>query len=160
MTPKAIFSVSTRVNENIEQVFAALLGRRAHLFIHSANADNSQLILDFLDAHNRHDVDEVISFLAEDGRWMRIDEAMPVTGASDREHLAAGLSAYSASQPSVRSFDRDPQTNGKFVSVVEEVQWTGDGNNRQQCALAIYEIDDGAIRRVWYFATQSCAATP
>lgn len=127
---------------------------------HRANAGSADTVRDFVDAYNRHDVDQAMSFLAEDARWLSIDGETLVTEASGRKELAAGLRAYFASLPSARSVIRDLQTNGNFVSVVEEAQWTSDGEERRQCALAIYEIDRDVIKRVWYFATQSCAAAP
>ena len=62
------------------------------------------------------------------------------------------LAGYFKSLPDVRSEMFDITQTGVFVSYRERASWTAkDGKPRAQQALAVYEMRDGLIVRVWYF---------
>ena len=45
--------------------------------------------------------------------------------------------------------------NGAFISVVETARWKrDDGQDAEQSAIAVYEVRDNLIRRVWYYPAE------
>lgn len=61
------------------------------------------------------------------------------------------MTSYFRSLPDVRSTIEASFENGPWVTVRERVHWTGASGPRTQASIAVYEIRDGRVRRVWYF---------
>jgi hypothetical protein len=69
-----------------------------------------------------------------------------------RDALAEMLIAYRNSNPTVVGKTRDWSQNGPYIAVTETASWTTqDGSKQSQSATSVYEMEDGLIRRVWYF---------
>lgn len=107
-------------------------------------------------AYNRHDVEAVECYLADDVRWLSVAGASMTTESSGRDSIAEGLREYFAALPSTIL---NMHSNGSFVSVTEKASWSRDGKRLRQCAQAVYDIDDNRLINVWCFGTQSCAIT-
>ena len=108
-----------------------------------------------LDAFNRHDVEALVATVAPDFAWFNIDGEKLLPDTRGRDALRKGMAAYFKSQPSVRSGFESLTVNGAFVSVKERASWNNKvGEPRSQVALAVYEVRDGLILRVWYFPAE------
>ena len=44
--------------------------------------------------------------------------------------------------------------SGSFVAIREHVRWQTETGEKSQAALAVYEVRDGKIRRVWYYPAE------
>jgi hypothetical protein len=109
------------------------------------------LIRRYVDAFNRHDVDATVACVDTAFRWYSVaGDSMRLT-MEGRETQRAGLTRYFASFKDVHSDIDGLTVNGAFVSVRERVRWSGANGLRENVALAVYELGDGLIRRVWYF---------
>ena len=75
---------------------------------------------------------------------------------SGKEQLASMLSDNFRNTPTNRSVILDKSILGNFVTAVEKAIWESGGETKSQCAVAVYEIESGLIRNVWYFAEQPC----
>jgi hypothetical protein len=64
------------------------------------------------------------------------------------------LTRYFAAVPSARSTIEGRMPAGRFVSVLERAHWTVGGEPRSQSSLSVYEVEDGLIRRIWYYPVQ------
>lgn len=106
----------------------------------------------YFDAYNAHDADTVASLLAEDVAWMSVGpDGLSVEGAT-RAALHAWLEGAFRSRPTLRSTVQSMEQTGPYLSIRERATWqTADGASAAQEALAVYEVRDGLIRRVWYF---------
>lgn len=74
-----------------------------------------------------------------------------VSSASELEKEMVG---YFRAIPDVSSTIEDPTVVGRFISVRERAEWTRQGKKFSQSSLAVYEILNGKIRRVWYYPAQ------
>ena len=79
-----------------------------------------------------------------------IDGAAPVP-------LGTGFAwtGYFNALPSARATLESSMVSGSYVTARERASWkTKDGTERSQAALAVYEIRDGLIARVWYYPAE------
>lgn len=119
--------------------------------IHLATAEAVALRA-YYDAFNRHDADATAALCAEDLRWYSVAGDAVSTDAESRAQLHAWLQGYFAKLPSVRSEVLSLDQAGPFLTVRERASWQDRSGQRvAQQALAVYEIRDGLIRRVWYY---------
>lgn len=137
------------------QVFSLQVDRFAP-FAHGTTAwpmtPEAVILRAYYDAYNRHDPDAVAALLAEDVRWYSVAGDQVATDAESRTAVRDWLVGYFKSIPSTRSTLQSLEVTGAHLAVRERATWTtGDGQPRAQEALAVYEIRDGLIRRVWYF---------
>ena len=108
-----------------------------------------------LAAFNAKDVDAMTKLVAEDFVWYNVEGDQMSVESRGRDALRKGMESYFKSLPSSRSEMHMLATNGNFVSVRERATWKSkSGEDRSQNALAIYEVVDGLIKRVWYYPVQ------
>ena len=113
-------------------------------------ADSSEvtIVRAQLAAFNHHDPAALAALLAPTVKWLSLDGDKLSVDGDGRVWLAG----YFKSLPDVRSEMFDITQTGVFVSYRERASWTAkDGKPRAQQALAVYEMRDGLIVRVWYF---------
>ncbi len=125
-----------------------------------AMTDEATNILDrYINAYNDRDIDAVMSTMADSIRWMAVDGDELAVRADGRTAVRESLENGFTLLPSARSRLLQTQTMGDFVSTIEEVTWNaGDGTTKTQCAMAVYQLTDGLLANVWYFAAQACPA--
>ena len=102
-------------------------------------------------AFNAHDAERFVSHVAADVQWFTVTGSELKTETAGREPLLAYLQRYFKSLPTVRSRMDPSFVVGNKVAVREVVTWTSSSGERSQSALAVYEVVDGKIRRVWYY---------
>jgi len=108
-----------------------------------------------LAAFNAQDVEAMVRQVAQDFVWYTIKGDEMSVEVRGIEALKKGMHSYFMSLPSARSEIHTMSTNGNFVSVRERATWKSKtGEDRSQNALAVYEVVDGRIRRVWYYPVQ------
>ncbi len=108
-----------------------------------------------LAAFNAHDVDAMAKRVADDFVWFDVTGDKLNVETRGRDALRKGMEGYFKKNPTATSGVHMLSTNGNFVSVRERAAWkTKNGESRAQTAIAVYEVVDGLIKRVWYFPTQ------
>ena len=115
--------------------------------------DNGPLavVLGQLDAFNRHSAEDLLAWVAPDVAWMNVQEDSVLIEVRGREMLRSFLLTYFEAVPTVRSELEDALVTGDFVAVRERATWTGAEGERSQASLAVFEVRDGLIQRVWYY---------
>ena len=103
------------------------------------------------EAFNAHDVDQFVSHVSEDVRWMTVRGDAVATETAGREALRTYLQRYFRRLPTVRSRIESVSAVAGHVAVHERVTWTSARGERSQSALAVYEVVRGRITRVWYY---------
>ncbi len=121
-----------------------------------ADVEEVTVVEAYFEAFNFHDVEGMMAMVAEDVRWMSIDNDEIATVTDSRGQLADALREYFSSVPTARSRIRSIAANGEYVSVVEEALWRDGDETRRQCATTVYQIDREIITNVWYFGEQVC----
>ncbi len=104
------------------------------------------------DAFNAHDPAAMAEHVADDILWLGFAAADSFyTEADGKAALIAGMGGYFEAVPSVRSQMEDVVVTGNFVAFRERVFWQSEDGERSQAALAVYEVQDQLVQRVWYY---------
>lgn len=111
----------------------------------------TDLVQAYVAAYNVRDLQAMSALMHPDIEWLSIEASGIETLADGKEDLVGQMQAYLATSDTVSELG-DIATNGAFVSGIETARWMGaDGMQKAQSAMAVYEIEDNLIRRVWYF---------
>ena len=106
-------------------------------------------------AFNEHDVDAMLTHVTDDVEWLSVQGAALAVEASGKSALREGMASYFENIPSARSTVEDSILSGRLVTVRERASWTNkSGEDRSQTSIAVYEIHDGLIARVWYYPAE------
>lgn len=121
-----------------------------------AEPSSHEVVHFYISAYNAHNVEEMLTLVTDDIRWMSVDGIRIRLEAAGKEALGNGMADYFASLPSARSEVRDISQLGDFVTVVEAAIWESDGATQSQCAISVYQISEGLISNVWYYPARPC----
>lgn len=119
-----------------------------------APAEVLQVVEHFIAAFNARDLARMLSLTTPDVQWLSIEGEKMSVEAAGVEALRSSLESYFRSVPTARSTIERSLIAGPHVSIWERVRWQGRSGERTQASLAIYELQDGRIRRVWYYPAQ------
>lgn len=121
---------------------------------HAFGQSPDELVERYMAAYNDHDVAAMLELAHPDIQWLSIDgdEVQVVTEGHDA--LGEAMRGYFESMPSTRSEIETMMVSGNRVSVREIARWRVGDEWREQAAMSVYQIADGRIRRVWYFASE------
>lgn len=97
------------------------------------------------DAYNRHDADGVVAAFAPDAEVRTLGDTAVKRG---RAVLRADFAEAFRKAPKVQATLLSRMVNGSFV--VDHERVTGVPGDKTIEAIGIYEVRDGAIRRVWW----------
>ena len=94
------------------------------------------------------------ALMSETIQWLAVEGGETALMADGKEDLTTQLESYMRSG-GTRSTLSGWSQNGSFVSVIETAHWSAtNGEERSQSALAVYEIRDDLIQRVWYYPAE------
>ncbi len=110
-----------------------------------------QAVLSLLAAFNSHDPQAMAVLVKEDVQWLSISDSEVLIEATGREALVTSMVDYFAALPSAQSRLLSIESLGPWVTAQEEASWDVDGERRSQASVAVYEIRDGLVQRVWYY---------
>lgn len=111
-----------------------------------------QVAVAYVEAYNARDLEAMLALMHDDVEWLSVQGSGVEAFASGKADLAAQMESYLASPSATFSTVEGSVGDGAFVAVREVAHWTdAEGNARSQSALAVYEIEDGLVRRVWYY---------
>jgi len=113
-----------------------------------------QLVLKMIKAFTAQDPETMSATLADDIGWYAILGDTLTVQAESKEALLTGLRSYFESTPSAHSEVEESFVSGKYVVIRERGYWHEDGVQRSQSSLAVYEVRNGLIARVWYFPAE------
>ena len=103
---------------------------------------------ELVEAFNRHDAEAMARQVATNFELYYVDEAgasaLAITG---RDQLIKEMKGYFESQPSVKSTVLSSMDGPVYVSFREQIVGG-------QSSLAVYEIRDQLIQRVWYYPAE------
>lgn len=110
------------------------------------------VIVAHVDAFNARDFDAMERVEHPNIEWLTVKDSEITVDVSGRDTLTEVVRDYTESNPTVTGDLRDWSVNGNYVSVTETARWTAeDGLQKTQSALTVYQLEDGLIRRVWYY---------
>lgn len=126
---------------------AAALARSAA----AAPSSEESLVRRYVAAFNHHDVDATIACLDSSFRWYAVGGDSLRRIVSGRERQRESLARYYGAFPDAASEADGLIVNGPWVTVRERLRWTGKQGPAENVAIAVYEVREGVIRRVYYF---------
>ncbi|MEO1100687.1 MAG: nuclear transport factor 2 family protein [Pseudomonadota bacterium] len=118
--------------------------------------DENAIISSYTKAYNDRDITAMSALMHSDIQWLSVEGDQITVVADGKVDLVAQMTDYVASPTATTSTLDGSIADGPFFAVREIASWPGaDGSTAEQSALAIYEVSDGLILRVWYYpATQ------
>lgn len=103
-------------------------------------------------AFNAHDPEALAELVSDDVLWLAVEGREIMVEAEGRAALVEGMTGYFAAFPTVRSEIEEISGMGPYVTAYETASWTDDaGSERSQSSLAVYRIEGGLVRQVWYY---------
>lgn len=120
-------------------------------------ASNQQIVENFVSAFNQHDINTMLSLSAPDVHWMSVQSDNISVEAASHNELENAMTNYFSSIPNSRSELQQITSSGNFVQTTEQAFWSVNGEaEKSQCSIAIYELELGLIKRVWYYPSHPC----
>lgn len=121
-----------------------------------AASSETEVVQEFVAAFNAQDVERMLAVAHEDIEWFYLESGGVEGGSIHREtsgkaELRKAMTDYFASCPSCRSSIEIGNVHGAYLSVLETASWRVEGEERSQSSLAVYRIEDGKVRSVWYY---------
>jgi hypothetical protein len=113
-----------------------------------------QVVHAFVAAFNAHDPDAMIALASEDIQWLFVNGDKVMVEAAGKEALLKSMTGYFKSIPSAKSKVEKLMSAGNYVTVLERASWETKDGTRSQAALAVYLVEKGKIRSVWYYPEQ------
>lgn len=117
----------------------------------SQQGNRSEILDEYFDAFNDHDVEGLSAMVTSDIRLMSLTPDTMSVDLSGRDELETWLNGYFSSLPNVRSSYSGLVVSEPFYSFIETAQWGPDSARKQQSSMATYLIKENKIHRVWYY---------
>lgn len=105
----------------------------------------------YTEAFNHHDVDAMLALAHAEIEWLSIAGSKAAVETSGKEALRTSMASYFGGNPTSKSVIEAVMADGPFIVVRERAEWTSKDGPRAQRSVAVYELRDGLIRRVWYY---------
>lgn len=116
---------------------------------------NQVLVQSYLDAYNAQSLDAMALLMHDDIEWINIEGSEKSVITQGKDILVSELSGYFSPDFQSGSSLSDWNVNGQYVSAMETVAFTRqDGTLGSQASISVYQLENGLIRRVWYFPAQ------
>lgn len=120
--------------------------------VHAQNGPILDVLYDQVDAFNKGDIDRLVKNVSDDFKWFSITSDTMMINVSGKQNFRTSMINYFADGRKVHSSIEQYAIVGNRVSFREVVSHKGkDGQDVSSSAMGIYEIEDGRIRRAWYF---------
>jgi ketosteroid isomerase-like protein len=136
------------------QVVLLLACLGGSLAAESAPDAPQQQVRRFVAAFNAQDVDAMLELTHAEIEWFSIDGDKLGVETRGRVALRTYMLGYFKSCPSCRSKLTQMAHTATRVSAIEVASWQGKEGRRTQRGMAVYEFQDGLIRRVYYFPSE------
>ena len=117
---------------------------------------HAALIDEFSAAFNAHNPEKMASFVTDDFALYYVStDGEAELATQGPKALAREMAQYFQALPTVASKLDQRNEVGDYVSFRETASWTtANGQQKSQASLAVYQIADGKIQRVWYYPAQ------
>ncbi len=130
------------------------------LFSLSAHAGTesspSNLVKQFIDAYNQNSVEAMVQYVSDDVRWMHITGNKIEVETSSKDQFGAAMTDYFETLNHPKATIIQSISSAHYVSTVERVEWTTDGEQLSQCSIGNFRIENGKIAEFWYLPAHTC----
>ena len=114
------------------------------------------LIEEFGAAFNAHEPAKMASMVTDDFQLYYVSaDGTSALATEGPEALQREMTQYFQGIPTVKSKLDQKNEVGNYISFRETASWTtGQGEQRSQTSLAVYQVKGQKIQRVWYYPAQ------
>jgi hypothetical protein len=105
----------------------------------------------FVEVFNQHDLDAMIALTEPDVQWLSVDGEKIAVETAGHDALRNYMKRYFTSIPSAKSKIERSMVAGQYVTIWERASWQAKSGEKSQSALAVYELKNNRIFRVWYY---------
>ena len=116
----------------------------------------SEVVTRFITAYNQHSVSAMVQYVADDVRWMHISGTKVEVETSDKAQFGAAMTDYFETLNNPQASILQMITSGHYVSTVERIAWSTDGELLSQCSIGNFRVQDGKIAEFWYLPAHAC----
>ena len=110
------------------------------------------VVREYVAAFNAKDLDAMMARVSPDFVWLYVKDDSVTVGGRGAEAFRGLLDRYFREVPDARSELLDVKALGPWVTTHDQTRWTtlpsGAGG---QASIAVYEVRDALVRRVWYY---------
>ncbi len=118
----------------------------------SQNQEVLKILQDQVKAFNAKDVDKLVINVTEDFKWYYIGADTLLLEVEGQQQFKKNMVAYFEHIKTIKSEIVEYAVEGNRISFKEVVAYETTGGKRGKAsAMAVYEIKDHLIYRVWYF---------
>ncbi|ABV89133.1 nuclear transport factor 2 family protein [Shewanella pealeana] len=118
------------------------------------------VVKQFIQGFNNHSVEQLLQHTTPNVHWFNLTGTKMDIETSTQQELGAAMTDYFASLTDAKAKLRQILVSANYVSTVEEVTWSHDGERHSQCSLGIYQLAGDKINAVWYYPSHACDVTP
>lgn len=112
----------------------------------------------YVAAYNAQDLAGMVELMHPDIEWISLEESEAIVYTTGVEQLSSELEAHFARPSESTSELSNWSTTGPYISVTETIRpETAQPGDEVAASLSAYELQDGLIRRVWYYPAVNVA---
>lgn len=120
-----------------------------------AEQTNRAIVESYTNAYNASDAAAMGRLMHDNIQWLTVKDDQITITVQGKADMLSGLKGYFKNPMKITSTLSGWGENGDYVSVIEIASWTAkSGEPRSQSSNVVYQIENGLIRRVWYFPEQ------
>ena len=112
---------------------------------------NVELVRAFVDAFNRKSIDEMLRMTSDDIVWLSVDGETIGVETRGQDALRHSMMEYFGKVQIVKSELTLIESLGPYVTTHERAVGSRQPGTPVPASVAVYEIRDSLIRRVWYY---------
>ncbi|MEZ5681566.1 MAG: nuclear transport factor 2 family protein [Erythrobacter sp.] len=106
----------------------------------------------YVEAYNTRNLEAMSALMHDDVQWLAVEGDKVEVVANGKSDLTRQMRDYIGSSRATTSMLDGRLKDGRFIAVREVASWIdGDGRVQSQSSLAVYELEAGLVRRVWYY---------
>ncbi len=124
----------------------------------SADTSSSNVVKQFIAAYNQHSVEAMLQYVADDVQWMHITGNKVEVETASSDQFGAAMTDYFETLNHPKATILQLISSSHYVSTVERVEWSTDGEQLSQCSIGNFRVENGKIAEFWYLPAHSCDA--
>ncbi|MGS0827343.1 nuclear transport factor 2 family protein [Shewanella sp. 0m-8] len=129
------------------------------LAIEAQQPDSVTVVKQFIQGFNNHSVEQLLQHTTPNVHWFNLSGTKMDVETATQHELGAAMTDYFSSLTDAHATLRQIVVSANYVSTVEEVTWSHEGEQSSQCSLGVYQLSGDKISAVWYYPAHACDQT-
>ena len=123
-----------------------------------ANTESAQVVSQFIDAFNQHNVEKMLSHTTDSVHWGHVKGNKMTLEASNQTEFGTAMNDYFQTLPAAKAEIISMMDSGSFVTIVEQISWTNEEQRNTQCSIGVYQLSGDKISTISYYPPHTCEA--